>query len=97
MLKTILDFVFSVARLFFWRKGSKRKFCPQCGALLRDDRPCGCNHTPAGDSPGSSGGDHDTSPEQEKSASLSAITGLNLMGVAGWCLFLTAFMLVFLR
>ncbi len=104
MLKTILDFVLSVAQLFFRWKGSERKFCTQCGALLRGNRPCSCNHTPTGNCPCRGGGDHDAPPpaqipcEQAEENPPEGCdddmppAGYGLDKLAGWCLFLIAFL-----
>ncbi len=65
VLKTILDFILSVTRLFFRGKEGGRQFCPQCGALLRADRPCGCNRETTGSGTGGSRGNYEPAREEE--------------------------------
>jgi len=96
ILKTVLDFLLSVTRLFFRRKSGKRQFCPQCGSLLRADRPCICGRRPAGGSTGSSGCDDDPSPEpgeednQDPDEDEMPSGTHFLVMVAGWLLFASA-------
>lgn len=100
VLKTILDFILSVTRLFFRGKSPKRQFCAKCGALLRANSPCGCGGQSAGSGTGRSGSGDDSSPENEEPESDSETEEdpleeddeppsetLNATSVAGWCLF----------
>jgi len=84
VLNTILDFILSVGRLFFRGngKGQKgRQFCPQCGALLRADCPCGCCNPSNGSGSGINRG-ADGVEETGKEHSIDKLMGWTLIAVA---------------
>ncbi|MDF9830851.1 hypothetical protein [Parabacteroides sp. PF5-6] len=78
MLKTIFDFILSLAHLFFRAKKKERQFCTQCGALVGRDGACracdgsdggdpgGCRCDPGGSRPASS---HDSSGDSSDDSS----------------------------
>jgi len=110
VLKTVLDFLLSVARLFFRGKSRKRRICPQCGALVRADRRCSCNSGATGGSDGGSGGDYDPAPDTDETEEKCSGEEENddeeeepptfrcaFVIIAGWFLFISAAVSTYVR